>query len=127
MRELQQKQKAKQRLYSLPVVVVLGIVTFLVINGAYSVLMKRQESSVYVKELETKVELLNIREAEVRANILRLQTDEGINAEIKKKFSVTMEGEKVVVIVDPKVETPTVSTTTEPWYKRIKRMFSSLW
>ncbi|CAN5118576.1 hypothetical protein BH11PAT3_BH11PAT3_2940 [soil metagenome] len=127
MRELQQKQKAKQRLYSFPVLIILGLVTFLIAHGAYSVLKKKQESAVYVAELQTKVEDLSNHQYEVKSNISRLQTEEGIDTEIKKKFSVSKAGEHVVVIVDPRVPTSHVEATSTPWYTKFINKLKYLW
>lgn len=127
MRELQQKQKIKQRLYSLPVILVLAVLTVLIMKGSYAVVKKKQESYVYVADLQTKVQNLFERETELKSDIERLKTDEGIDSEIKKKYSVAKEGEFVVVIVDPKETEPEISSTTTPWYKRMMTRFESLW
>lgn len=119
MRELQQKQKAKQRLYSLPVLGALTVVLLLIMNGTYNVWKKKHESSLHVIELQTRVESLKARELELQANISRLQTDDGIDTEIKKKYSVSKEGEHVVVIVDPKTATTTIPIVKKAWYQRL--------
>jgi cell division protein FtsB len=127
MRELQQKQKMKKRLYSLPALAALLVVTVLILHGTYGVLKKQRESAMHVKELEAKVEALSNRQAELKTDISKLQTDEGIDTEIKTKFSVTREGEHVAVIVDPKDESDDSATTTPHWYSGIIDKFFSLW
>ncbi len=54
MRELQQKQKLKQRIYSWPSLIALALVTVFILNGAYSVMKKRHDSIKYVEELRNK-------------------------------------------------------------------------
>ena len=127
MRELQQKQKARQRLYSMPALVILGLFTLLIAHGAYSVLKKKQDSAVYVQELQAKVEDLSNRQFEVKSDITRLQTEEGIDTEIKKKFSVSKAGEHVVVIVDPRTPTTHTEATSTHWYTKFMSTLSNLW
>jgi len=127
MRELQQKQKARQRLYSWPTLIILGLVTFLIAHGAYSVFKKKQESAAYVLELQTKVEELSNNQFDVKSDISRLQTEDGIDTEIKKKFSVSKVGEHVVVIVDPRVPTTHKEATSTPWYTKFMSTLENLW
>ena len=127
MKELQRKQKIKKRLYSIPALVVLLLVTILSIRGAYSVVGKDQESSHYVDQLKTKMADLTAREAELKTEIARMNTNEGVNTVIKEKFSVSEPGEHVAIIVDQ----PTSSTTTPVdnlnWFQELWKNFLNLW
>ncbi len=119
MRELRQKQIIKHRLYSLPSLLIFGLITVFLISGAYRVLNKGIESKAKIDLLSEKKDNLLQRQDELKNSIQTIQTDEGIDKEIKEKFSVSKEGEKVVVIVDPK---PIATSTEEkviPWYKKL--------
>lgn len=119
MRELRQKQIIKQRLYSTLSLVILGLITIFLMHGAYVVAQKGFDSKAKVDVLnEQKTSLMN-RQNELQGSIQSLQTDEGIDKEIKEKFSVSKEGEKVVVIVDPKPIATTTELKTGPWYKKL--------
>jgi cell division protein FtsB len=127
MRELQKRQIIKKRIYSLPVLVILIIVVSIALKGTYGVFKKRQESAERIVSLEKKITSLEVRNEDLKDYIERLDTREGIDEEIKEKFSVTKEGEEVAVIVDPR----TTGTTTEEadlhWYKRWWNAVSNLW
>lgn len=79
---------------------------------------KERASSERAKDLEEKASALVLREQELREGIARLKTEEGIKDEIKERFSVTQEGERVAIIVDEKRSATSTDTFMPPWYKR---------
>ncbi len=129
MRELQQKQRIKHRIYSIPVLVGFMIIIIFVIRGTYGVVMKNRESAQSVNNLKAKMATLSDREAQLKAEIARLGTSEGIDTLIKEKFSVSKEGERVAVIVDESNTSVSSSTgeTKINWFQRLWRSFLDLW
>lgn len=127
MKELQQKQKIKRRLYSLPALCVLLIITILAIKGAYGVVMKDRESAQYVSDLKTKMETLNTKQAQLKADIDRLGTSEGVDSAIKQKFTVAEPGEKVAVILDRDLNTSSTTPVELNWLQKLWRGFLDLW
>ncbi len=127
MKELRDKQKIKRRLYSIPALVGLFVLTLLIIRGTYEVVKKQRESSRYVSNLKEKMIALSNREAELKTEIQKLGTDEGVESVIKEKFSVSKYGERVAIIVDR----PSNSTTTAPkelnWLQKLWRGFVDMW
>ncbi len=127
MKELQQKQKIKRRIYSVPALIILFIITVFTIRGTYLVVMKDRESSKYVNDLRAKMSSLLNRETQLKAEIARLGTSEGVDTLIKEKFSVSKPDEHVVVIVDePSAQTST-STPESNWFQKLWRGFLDLW
>jgi cell division protein FtsB len=127
MRELEKKQRTKKRIYSIPVLLILFALTVLLARGTYGVMKKRQESSNHVETLRAKLQELEDRKAELNKNIDRLSTPEGVDREIKEKFSVSKEGEEVAIIVDLKESATSTETTSGPFYKRWWNMVKGLW
>lgn len=119
MRELQNKQKAKRALYSLPSIVLLLIVTIMLMKGAIGVISKERESKDHLEALDSKITALALREEDLKNDIGRLQTQEGIKDEIRDRFSVIEEGEHVAIIVDDKKTSTSTDLTDKPWYKRL--------
>jgi cell division protein FtsB len=119
MRELQEKQKIKQRLYSTPVVVALLLLTVVLVRGAYAVVMKDRESIAGMDTLQAKVVDLSNKEFELKSQIASLNTEAGIDEAIKEKFNVAAPGEHVAFIVDPAAASTTSTTTPQVWYKRM--------
>jgi cell division protein FtsB len=118
MKELQRKQKIRRVIYSIPALIVLLILTFFLARGALRVLEKEQESRANSKDIGEKVTTLSLREQELKGDITRLKTEEGIKDEIRERFSVTQEGEYVAVIVDDKRSSSSTDLSALPWYKR---------
>jgi cell division protein FtsB len=127
MRELEKKQKIKTRMYSTPALIALAIVVGFIIKGTYDVVEKMNSSKAYVSGLEARVETLKSRETELKRDIDKLETTEGVDNEIKGKFSVSKEGEHVAVIIDARNAPTTTATTTTSWLGKIWRGISSLW
>ena len=119
MRELQRKQKMRQRLYSLPSLIGLFIIAVLLAKGAVGVINKERESALRSRELEEKATTLVQREEELKEGIARLETEEGIQEEIKERFSVIQEGEFVAVIVDDRRATSSDDDSGKAWYKKL--------
>ena len=119
MRELQRKQRIKRAVYSLPSIIILSIIAFILTKGALGVMGKERESSGRSKDLEKKAAALVLREQELREGIARLETEEGIKGEIKEKFNVTQAGEYVAVVVDDPGAASSTDNQALPWYKRL--------
>lgn len=119
MRELELRQKFRKRIYSLPALLLLSLLTVVLIRAGYSIWMTERESAKEVDILREEVSILAKREGFLKGSIDKLNTDEGVEEEIKSKFNVARPGERVAVIVDP-LETEATSTPLiRPWYKRI--------
>jgi cell division protein FtsB len=119
MKELQRKQVLKRVIYSIPSIIILALVTVMLIKGAVGIVLKERESARLVKDLEVRAELLENREMELKNDINRLQTEEGIIEEIKGKFRVSEEGEYVAIIVEDRARVAVAEEEESlPWYKR---------
>lgn len=100
MLELQAKQKWRKRLYSRPIFVILLLMTVLGIKGTVNVYEKKLESEENLRKITEEVGAMRERELQLAAQIGRLETDQGVEEEIRKKFSVVKDGEQMVVLVD---------------------------
>ena len=129
MQELQRKQKLRQLVYSIPSLILLIILTFFLAKGALGVLGKERESASRVKTLEAKAVTVIDRKHELEEGIKNLQTDEGIVAEIKAKFSVMREGEHVAIIVDERGKASSTEAALshfsfKDWWAGVKSLWS---
>ena len=118
MKEFQRKQIIRRIVYSIPSLIILLITAFFLVKGTVRVMDKGWESSERSRDLEKRAAALILREEELKGNIARLQTEEGVRDEIKEKFSVTEEGEYVAVIVDDRKVSSSTDGSTLAWYKR---------
>lgn len=127
MKELQQKQKIRRALYSLPSLVIMLFVAGVLIKGAWGVMVMERESAAMVRDLEAQAVALGSREAELEGNIERLRTPAGVEEEIRDKFSVAREGEFVAIIVDEKERASTTEKTTGEIIWGWWNVFKGLW
>lgn len=117
MKELQQRQKFKRRLYSMPSLAIALVLSVALVRGAYGILLTERESSREVGLLAAEVGALSAREVVLKAAIQKLQTEEGIEEEIKSKFNVAKPGEQVAVIVDRPERAASTTEQKVPWWK----------
>ena len=119
MRELRQKQRMKELLYSWPMLVLAAVFVFFLVRGAAGVIIKDRESAGLVANLESKTKELEAREAELRNSIAKLTTQEGIMEAIREKFSVARTGEYLAIIVDERTKATSSPDEKKSWYRRI--------
>lgn len=70
------------------------------------------------KELEDRKKILE-------ENLSRIQTDEGLEFEIRKKFNVARAGESVAIIVDEE-STPSDSAISPSFWQKFKNFFINI-
>jgi hypothetical protein len=118
MLDFQQKWKAKSFLYSKGVRVFLALVALYSLYSTYTVYDKKRESERAVTEAEQRLIALSSKNTVLLEDIDRLQTDEGLEAEIRNKYSVAKGSEQVVVLVeDEPVPTSTPTEKKSRWAK----------
>ena len=127
MKELRDRQKFKGFLYSLPSLVVLLLVTFLMAKGAVGIMSKKHETAQKLETLEEENALLRERQATLATGIAKLETEAGVIEEIRAKFNAARSGEHLAVIVEEKAR---ATTTVPSVVERLKMGWSwvkSLW
>ena len=111
MLDFQQKWKAKTFMYSRWVRGLLLVIAVYSIFSVYRVYEKKRESDRELVKVEQRLIALSAKDTALMRQIDMLQTDQGLEAEIRAKYSVARDNEQVVVLVED-TESP-VSTTTE--------------
>jgi len=106
MREFQERNKLKKRIYSKVTVAILCVVVLLMAHGVYDVYQKEQESKLEVVQAEKQKDQLTARYDSLSQDSADLQTQDGVEAEIRDKFDVIKPGEGVIVVVSK--PTPTI-------------------
>ena len=104
MREFSQKRKVRRLMYSPISLIFLFIILFLVVKGSFGVYQKYSLSKNELQNSQADLQVLEDKKENLETKIDRLQTETGIEKEIRSKFDVAREGEKLIVIVEDKVE-----------------------
>ena len=124
--EFKDKQKTKRFFYSKIVIFIIVVVIVTLIPGVYGIYIKGQESAKDRAAAERELADLKTREEMLSSRLNYVNTDRGLEEEIREKFNVAKQGESVIVLVDK----PVVASTTEndanifrAMWNKIKKVF----
>ncbi|MEI6042578.1 MAG: septum formation initiator family protein [bacterium] len=106
MKEFQQENDRKDKIYSKWALLVLLIMIILVIKGLISMSIKQRESGEEKKLVDIKRAELQERYDVLSEKVNELKTDQGMEREIRSKFDVVKPGESVIMVVDKEVSAP---------------------
>lgn len=123
MLDFQQKRKVRSILYHRVTLGILILICLLTAHSTWSVYKKKQESEALRHEAQERLDALTTRNNELVANIARLKTSEGVEAEIRSKFSVVKSNENMVVIVNDDASVTVATTTSKGFWQRFKGWF----
>lgn len=124
MVEFYQKRRLKRIMYSPPALAVVALVVGLLASGAWSAYNKQAETGKKRAAAAAELALLSAREGSLKADLAKLDTDAGVESEIRQRFEVGKEHEHMIVVVDPPA--PQASSTPEEpkhWWSRLFSWF----
>lgn len=82
--------------------IVLGVIFLLIVHATWGIYQKVRLSERKLNLAEQEYAILEEKRKSIEYKIERLNTETGIENEIRSKFDVVRDGEKIIVIVDPK-------------------------
>ncbi len=124
--QLEQKRRIKKMVYSKISIVLLLAICFFLAKGLVGVHDKARESMDRRNLSAGRLNQLNSREEQLKKEIQRLESRVGLEEELRNRYSLSKEGEKMIVIVD-KSDKKTSKTVEEEeeihekiatWFKR---------
>jgi cell division protein FtsB len=110
------QNKWRSVLQSRPVLVILF---FVVLSFAWNVFEfwgKMSETRKNRQMVEAKVNQLQIEKERLTADISKLNTEEGVEDNIREKFGLAKEGEQLIVVVDDESEKDTTEEESSNWF-----------
>lgn len=110
MLDFREKKKIRRAAYSKPVLVLLAIVLAVCVRSTWGLFVKYRDASKKADEAKAELARLEGQKAELEKRVEFLQTDRGMEEEIRNKFMVAKAGESVIMVVDPKPATGTVES-----------------
>lgn len=122
MQDFRKKRAFKRRLYSKLVLIVLLLIFIFVLRGTWDIYQKSQVSKEKLERTQAEFEQVEAKRVNLEADIARLETETGIEAEIRSKFDVAREGEHVIVLVEGDEVVPSV----EPKPEGLRGFFTTL-
>jgi cell division protein FtsB len=125
MVDFQQKKNIRKVMYSRITIFIFFIIVIFLVREVYDIYKKERMSAKSVASVEENYNDLKNRQNMLKSEIERLNTDKGIEEEIRSKFSVAKPGETVVVVIDNSSSTSTDSESVEKGFWN--RIFGWMW
>lgn len=123
MREFQERNKFKNILFSKGILIALSIGILFFGHATWKVYVRERDSAASVVRSQTQLAKLKDREMLLKSELERLNTEEGIEEEIRSKYGVSKPGEQMIIIVDPEEATTTTLQESETWWDKFKGVF----
>jgi cell division protein FtsB len=124
MLEFQQKRKIRRILYSPVSLIALAVVAVVFARGAWNVYQKESASGDYLAQAQTELTKVSATDAQLAQSVASLQTEQGVEADIRQKFRVVKPGEQIAVIVDTSAsDTPAAATSTPGFWAWFRHFF----
>jgi cell division protein FtsB len=101
MLDFRERNQLRRTLYAKPTILILGILTVLIARGAWGMYTKSTEAKAKRDKATTELQELQKYEAQLNQDISTLSTERGQEGEIRDRYMVAREGEKVIVVTDP--------------------------
>ncbi len=112
-------------MYSKPMLIALAVVIVFIARGVFGVSQKYKESKQNLEKVALEQASLDKRQQSLQSENYRLETDRGIEEEIRSKFQVVKPGEQVAIIVDATV-TPEVEEIPKTKWEQFKDWVSEI-
>lgn len=100
MREYQEKKKIRKIIYSKWGFIFLFVVLTALVFSTSKIYVKSRNAALKNEEISAALIELENRGLELESEIKRLQSESGIEGEIRKRFNMGKPEEKVILIVD---------------------------
>ena len=100
MSNFQDKKSRKKFFQSKPVLVVLSLLLILFLFDVVKLASKASETKKNKEIAQAKITELQEQKVKLEADIQKLNTEKGIEENIREKFGLAKEGEGMIVIVD---------------------------
>lgn len=106
MKEFQHKNRPSEKTYSKWVLFMLFVLIVITGRGLISISTKQINSAEEMRLVESKKLELQERHMDLTGKVNELNTNEGLEKEIRSKFDVVLPGEGVIMVVDKEIPAP---------------------
>ncbi len=100
MLPFQERKKFRKILYSKAMILVLSTILVFVAHGVWKIHQKATIARAEHNQVARALEEIGRREVELQTSLVLRRTDQGIENEIRQKFTVAKPWEEVVIVVD---------------------------
>jgi cell division protein FtsB len=124
MREFQEKKRFRKILYSKGTVLGLCILILFFGHATWNVYKKQAESAANALQAQNALQKLEERQKVLDAELKKLNSEEGIEEEIRSKFGVSKPGEQILIIIEDKKATTSAEEMQQTWWEKVKELFN---
>ena len=115
MLDFRERTQLRKTMYAKPTILILGLLTLLVARGAWGMYEKSVEAKAKRDKALGELQTLEGYATQLNRDISALSTARGQEGQIRDRFMVAKEGERVIVVTDPeKKEAHTITVSEEP-------------
>lgn len=123
MIDFQQKRKIRSVAYHKATLIILSILVLIFAHSVWGVYQKKRESEEMKNISLQNTKELRLRDEDLKMKIERLGTQTGVEEEIRSKFNVVKDGEKIVVIVEDQSSGLSASSSVTGFWQKIWDFF----
>lgn len=110
------QKKNRSTLYSLPVLFGLILLIFFLGRAVWNAYSESVETKKQVARVQAEFNEVSSRVSTLSKDVASLKTEDGVEKEIRKRFSVAKDGEQVVIIVTDPPKDEEVPQNSEPGF-----------
>ena len=120
MREFQDRRRTKKLLHSRYALAVLIVIILLLSRGVWGIYVKYEKSRVLAEKSQADLAVLQSRQDTLTKSINALNTEEGREKELRDRFGVVKQGEKMIILVDDTAPVkPSVNVINDSWWQKL--------
>ncbi|OHA18336.1 MAG: hypothetical protein A2664_02650 [Candidatus Taylorbacteria bacterium RIFCSPHIGHO2_01_FULL_46_22b] len=124
MQEFKLRRRTKAFLYSPLAFFALAFILFFLVRAVWGVYKSQARSSAELEIARKEALFLDERSEFLKDEIDALSSPQGLEEELRSKFPVVKEGEKMVIIVEPdEVATSSLLSSQGGFWKSVKNFF----
>ncbi len=113
MLDFRERSRLRRFIYSKPSIFILFFFVILTAHGAWGMFEKSREAKIKEEKALLELGQLSSRHSELEQDINKLSTERGQEEEIRNRFMVAKDGEKVIIISQPVQEEVHSVTVTD--------------
>jgi cell division protein FtsB len=123
MFDFQQKRKIRSVFGSPITQGVILLITLFILLSAYNRYLIARDMAERRFAVEAEIQALEERRQKLDQEVKYLSNERGVEAEMRRQFDITREGEQLVILLDDTEESSTstntesAATTTKAWYR----------
>lgn len=119
MREFQDRRRVKKLLHSRYALAVLVIAILILSRAVWGIYVKYEKSKILAEKSQADLLVLEARENTLTRSINALGTEEGREKELRDRFGVVKEGEKMIILVDDSEPVKSsVNILNDSWWQK---------